>query len=467
MYDLRRLLPAKHLVARAALCGFGLAAVSLSARAELALDAGYSKFRSELVANELITRYGGLSGSPMNTGSGLKITGSPGGATLSKAGSLGTKYGRLGFNAFQRFSLGSMARGVGLAAGGPIGVALLASPYILDWVLDSDPDFSVVGGSVMKSGDQQCTAVNNAWGSRSFTAMGCEAAAQAMTADLQAAGKISGGYITKCVPATVAGGPPGCGAGWDDGTNSMGVGYVMSYPEGSSPEPTEATAAEIEEALAGEHRSEAELEEILKKLLQEQTELAPDPADVPAASPEAAPGNETPEKVETGTKTNPDGSTEETTKRCRAVLVPGSSGSAVKVVEECSTTVVRKAADGSPLGTTTEESTSEDSEATKPDSDEGGFCDSLVGKLVCSDLDTPEAEPIDKTTKTLTYAPENHFGGGACPADAVMTTHNGRSLKVWDWAASCDKINQFFRPLFLTLCAFTALMILAPAVKEA
>lgn len=85
----------------------------------------------------------------------------------------------------------------------------------------------------------------------------------------------------------------------------------------------------------------------------------------------------------------------------------------------------------------------------------------------CAELDTP-TEEVPRETRTITYQQENHFGGGSCPADLVMTlASTGQSMTVWDWQHACDKIGGPFRAVFLVCCAFVALLILAPGVREA
>lgn len=85
----------------------------------------------------------------------------------------------------------------------------------------------------------------------------------------------------------------------------------------------------------------------------------------------------------------------------------------------------------------------------------------------CAELDTP-SEEMPRETRTITYQQENHFGGGSCPADLVMTlASTGQSMTVWNWQQACGKIGGPFRAVFLVCCAFAALLILAPGVKEA
>ncbi len=90
-------------------------------------------------------------------------------------------------------------------------------------------------------------------------------------------------------------------------------------------------------------------------------------------------------------------------------------------------------------------------------------CEENPKALGCAELDTPEGE-IPRSKKDVSYEAESYFGGGSCPANKVMNI-KGRSVTVFDWASSCPYISGYFRPMLLAVCAFVALMILAPGVK--
>lgn len=76
------------------------------------------------------------------------------------------------------------------------------------------------------------------------------------------------------------------------------------------------------------------------------------------------------------------------------------------------------------------------------------------------EFDTPTQE-IPKTTRNVTFNAENlGFAGGACPADKFMTPHGMASIKVYDWAGTCDKVTTYAKPMILALATFAALMII-------
>ena len=100
---------------------------------------------------------------------------------------------------------------------------------------------------------------------------------------------------------------------------------------------------------------------------------------------------------------------------------------------------------------------SDGSTEEKPD-----LCEKYPDILACAkpELDTPDEE-IPKKEKQLTYAEEDNFGGGACPAD-IYSNINGQSYKVYDWQQTCSVVQQYLRPLILLLGAMGALFILIP-----
>lgn len=118
----------------------------------------------------------------------------------------------------------------------------------------------------------------------------------------------------------------------------------------------------------------------------------------------------------------------------------------------------------SPTGSTdptTEPSTDTPREDGKEDRD---FCDKHPESLACTELDTPEGE-IPKSTFEVSYSIENSWGSGSCPSDKYATIA-GRSIKVYDWAQTCDYVATYVRPMLLVLCALGALFIVMPGRAE-
>lgn len=122
----------------------------------------------------------------------------------------------------------------------------------------------------------------------------------------------------------------------------------------------------------------------------------------------------------------------------------------------------------SPTGSTepsTESSTNPSNDTPRQDQKEDqDFCDKHKESIICAEADTPEQDlPTGKLDISYNYV--DIFGNGSCPSDAYLNTH-GMSLKVWDWAATCDNVQTYFRPVLIACCAFAAFVIVAAGGKE-
>jgi hypothetical protein len=82
--------------------------------------------------------------------------------------------------------------------------------------------------------------------------------------------------------------------------------------------------------------------------------------------------------------------------------------------------------------------------------------------LGCAELDTPTAE-IPRETKDITFAPEELFGTGSCPADVSMSfgTLGGLNAKVVDWTTFCGMALPL-RALVIALASIMAFFIIMP-----
>lgn len=149
---------------------------------------------------------------------------------------------------------------------------------------------------------------------------------------------------------------------------------------------------------------------------------------------------------------------------------PGSSGSGSSgsgsgpsmttgTKTETKTSITNNITNNTSTSVTTNIETKDDA----PKEPEKDFCEKNPEALACAEADTPEQDiPRDKVTISYEYA--DIFGNGACPADSYLNTH-GQSLKVWDWQASCDHIQDYFRPVLIACCAFAAFVIISAGVK--
>ena len=95
-------------------------------------------------------------------------------------------------------------------------------------------------------------------------------------------------------------------------------------------------------------------------------------------------------------------------------------------------------------------------------SQETDFCLRNPDVLACQkvpEFDIPEEE-VPTDTTSITYEPESFMSGGSCPS-AVYASVNGHQVLAWNWPQYCGYITNYAKPVLLSLCAFTALMIVA------
>lgn len=440
MHDLRNLHHhQRRLGLRAGLLGCLVLLQVGVARAEIALDPSYDKFRATVTGNSLSVQYGGLSGSPLATSSNIKAVGAPGAVTASKGATLATKYGRLGFTASQRFSALALARGVASVAGGPLAVGLIAAPAIYDWLTDSGAGIDPVTGQAR------------------------EQTAGAIVCSMATPGGVPRpGYIWHANTGTAVG--QWCGEGLDGYPNFVSAqGTIVSVGAAGLGDPL--TTDELTDMLTEHARASAELEAILEQIRQIDPEQPqPEAADTPALTP----GTDSPTLRKTETTTQPDGTVDTTTRDCKAVSksVAGSPSS-LKIVEECTVTKTSTPPAGSPTTTTTATSSDEAAQvdpATEATEDTD-FCASLLGKLICTDLGEPSADEIPKATRDLSYTPEVLFGSGTCPADKVVTL-GALTVPLTNMAQTCGWLADFVKPLAILLATFSATLIIIGAPKE-
>lgn len=117
------------------------------------------------------------------------------------------------------------------------------------------------------------------------------------------------------------------------------------------------------------------------------------------------------------------------------------------------TTTVTTTTTTNPDGTT-ETSTDEQEDQEEPRNP----CEDTPDLLTCGKLDSPETE-VPKTTKNLTYAPEElGLGSGACPAPIALNTSRGNwSL---DLTPYCNATATYVRPMVILVSMFLAYLIM-------
>lgn len=483
-HDLRGLQRLAHCARLAAVLALGLVAFQV-AQAQTVVDPAYDRFRGVITGNSIAVGYGSNGTAlavPKSMAMGHVATGlSPTAAEMSRYAALNTKYGQVPFRAAQTVSLARMAKGVSALAGGPLGIGLYALSETASWLQGAGYQFGTDG--TLKDVDpatapppgyngkeyrnQQSAGIlypNSPW--RKSYSLACtafrdylnsiEGTRSASVRRVYAVGACSTTSVT--LSCTMYQGGAACTAVGDT---------LQNRTDPTPPTPTYIPVtdfAAIEGRLNAVPRTQAQTEKLLSELVK-YPEVTPDPTVSPSVGPVTAGQTiKSPTSTSTKTTTNTDGSQTTETTECYVKGTP--SGASLALSEVCTTQVVNTSPSGSITGTSTAVVESGQPEDTTPQEDESDFCASLVGKLVCADLDTPDGDEVPTASETVSYATESHFGGGSCPADAAMTLHNGQQLTVWDWAQSCAKINQWFRPIFLALCAFTALMIVGPGIKE-
>lgn len=453
MYDLRRLQHLANGARLGAVLALGLAHLQVSAQGAGPLEMPQRLDRFHVFSNGNIVsnKYASdVEDWGMRMAQHARVYGTPhpdvgGGVSLSKQLAINTRNGVVVAEATQRISARQIAKGIASVAGGPLGVALLAAPVILD-LLD-DAGLSVDNGQVMKPG----ASGPNAWSPfPSYSGTGflslptCDYGSW-YTPGYCRDGTLAVAYVdTATKDALVA-------QGWFwQANNNPWHRLFRAGPSGQTiASSVPATATDIENAVAAANPGPAALKELADKGGHAPN---PDPADKPKIQ------NPQPSQEKVTTKTNPDGSSETTS--CRTNGTPTADGS-IKLTESC--TITKKDAQGNPTGTTT--TTSDDADpVAKPD--DSLLCSVFPNIAACAELDTPEGD-IPTASETIGYTAENHFGGGSCPADKTMTlATTGQAMTVWNWSQACNAITDYFRPLFITLCTLTALFILAPGVKE-
>lgn len=101
-------------------------------------------------------------------------------------------------------------------------------------------------------------------------------------------------------------------------------------------------------------------------------------------------------------------------------------------------------------------------EDSKEDRD---FCDKHPDVIACQKVDTEvENKEIPKAQKTVTYMPENPFGGGACPADQYARV-GGQQIKVVDWTRDCQFVRDYVTPIAFVLTTLIVGAILLGGLK--
>ncbi|WP_368921459.1 hypothetical protein [Comamonas aquatica] len=140
---------------------------------------------------------------------------------------------------------------------------------------------------------------------------------------------------------------------------------------------------------------------------------------------------------------------------------PASLGSMTTTQQSTTTTTITNNITNNTSSSVTNNVTETDE---APKEEQKDFCEKNPDALACAELDTPEQEtPTGQLNISYEYV--DIFGNGSCPSDSYLNTH-GQSLKVWDWAATCQNVQSYFRPILIACCAFAAFVIVSAGAKE-
>lgn len=325
-----------------------LALVLLSAplvHGDTLTDPAFNKFRSQVVGNSISYSYGS-GGQPLAGGSSATGIGVSGGVDVSRGVAVSTRHGPIVGSLSQKVSAGAMGRAFGRAAAviaGPVGIAFLALPAIMDWMSDAGLSSNGSGEIVRQVTNQPCRVSFAGQAQFTFEASTCISAAQMVRAARVASGGTNAGVVAFCIATT----PQRCGHSWDGALPFVSE-YQVTYIGLPVTSTVPATPSEIETALSAVANPSPEVLAELYKL-GETINVAnpiPDLVDTLRADFDAR----SPQSTETSTTDSPSQTkTQERTCATYTQVV----GSTLSLVENCSTTTTTQAKDpetGAPIG---------------------------------------------------------------------------------------------------------------------
>lgn len=447
-----------------------LCSVSVAAHADFS-DPAFERFRSQVTGNQVAFSYGG-SGSPLAGGTGQATgIGVSSGVDVQRGHRVNTVHGPINGTLKQKVSSNAMGKAFGRAAaliGGPVGLAFLALPAIVDWM--DDAGVSHDGSAFRGSDPNAIPSSGQYWRTQSGTPMYAWSVEQ-----LCRNWAASMGYVY----VNAGGGSPGDACSATDQGYAMGITYTVHTPQpfscpagqypgtsscSATPPSVPLTAQELESRMSVTNPTPEALAELYK--LGESQSLVhpiPDMVDVLRGEWEAKSKDSVKQK-NTSTPTQDKNEVETCAVYTQWV------GQTLSLVEQCETTTTtqpKNPVTGLPEGpptveTTTTTDTGEKSQV-KPGEEAGkdeGLCALFPGIAACASLDTP-TEEVPASERTITYSAENlGLGSGACPAPfgfgGTLGTHS------IDLAPYCEKVEDIIRPLVILFSLLAAFFIVAP-----
>jgi len=394
-----------------------------------------------IVSAKYMNGYEGY-GTRINLGLGVNGAQTTGGVSLSKQLALNTKNGVVVAEAVQKISARQIAKGFRAAAGGPLGLALLAAPVVIDWLDDAGIEHE---DGVFKASPPLPAGYDGyEYREQSIGSTWFETKAQACTWFAGVYGRVCHNPHSDTVGSTI----------WFQ-TRNAGAGVVgiqdHFYSRRIDPTPPDTTPVAISDAELEDKLTAANATpEVLKELADKGgVSPDPDPADTPKVQ------NPIQSQDKTTTKTNPDGSTETTVCRTSGTQI----GDNIKLTEQC--TITSRDPSGTVTSTTT---TDTDDAAPQPGSEQSMFCTLFPDILACAKFGEADEE-IPTSTREVTFSEESLFGGGTCPTDQTFT-FRGHAIPITNYAQACDLLVTYVRPIALLLAFVAGLMIVTRGMPE-
>lgn len=453
MNELRSLFP--HQLRRFLVCGALGCLVSVPVAAQgmgpLEMPLRIDRFNVWANGNIVSTTYASpFEAESIRLAQNARIYGSSttGGVSLSKQLALNTRNGVVVAEAVQKIGARQMAKSLAGVISGPVGIALLLAPPIIDWLSDAGVEYD---GSTWRAPDPTLCTANcfrycGLVGTSPNTSCGVDRPYQ--NTQLAAAqwyiGRTLGSGYGNCGFKVVTGATAStlqCEGG------STSITFATQPRQPDPPGTAPITPQQAEDLLAATDPSPS----VLKELADRGITPDPDPSDPAQVL------NPQPSQEKTTTKTNPDGSTETTVCQTTGTVV----GNALRLNESCTTTM--RDPQGNITGTTT--TTTDDADPQPGQEEQSLFCELFPNVLACAEFGEPEGDDIPTEERSVDFEPELLFGNGSCPADTSITV-NGTTITIGQWSSWCPYLTDYVRPMVLLLSAFMALMIVARGMPE-
>lgn len=470
-YDIRNRFTFPSRWSRRAFVAGALCSVSVAAQADFA-DPAFERFRSQVTGNQVAFSYGG-SGSPLAGGTGQATgIGVSSGVDLQRGHRVNTVHGPINGTLKQKVSSNAMGKAFGRAAaliGGPVGLAFLALPAIVEWMSDAGVSHDGTGFTALSELPVGYDGYEYMEETRSSTSYQ-KTKQQACVEHAVYRTNTNMFQEYRCANAD-AGYPYFTHQQRDKGSSSAwGITTTLRYTRRVDPSPPVQVqepldAAQLEARMSSVMNPTPEALAELYKLGESQSLVHPIPDMVDVLRGEwEAKSKDSVKQKNTSTPTQDKNEVETCAVYTQWV------GQTLSLVEQCETTTTtqpKNPVTGLPEGpptveTTTTTDTGEKSQV-KPGEEAGkdeGLCALFPGIAACASLDTP-TEEVPASERTITYSAENlGLGSGACPAPfgfgGTLGTHS------IDLAPYCEKVEDIIRPLVILFSLLAAFFIVAP-----